>query len=296
MIPDCWSQVKRSVVSAILRLAALVFFGGGLSVSAQHLHIVAGADSKEQNAKLRFTNGATYDIYSNQGIAPACFFMSSNLPALYPNLYQTDVTFASLPGTLWTGGPAPGAAAPGAFLEAIIVSVKGPAGGVIGFWQEDEGANPNLGFSVPVGTTNGTNRFEISEGITFPEFDPFGHIHGRRFTANNPGLYTVGFQLVDTSTAGTNGGPIHTPSPISYFYFQAGVFIDSMVKSNNTVTVSFGVNSFYDYDLEVSTNLVNPQWVSIYHVVGANHSDIHYFTDMDATNSFRCYRVRETPQ
>lgn len=295
MIPDR-PQVKISIVFVTLRLVALALTGGGALVSAQHLHIVAGADSKEQNAKLRFTNGATYDIYSNQGIAPACFFMNSNLPAMYPNLYQTDVTFASLPGTLWTGGPAPGAAAPGAFLEAIVVSVQGPAGGVIGFWQEDEEAAPSLRFSIPVGTTNSTNRFEISEGITFPELDPFGHIHGRRFTANQPGLYTLGFQLVDSSTAGPAGGPIHAPSPISYFYFQAGVFINSMVKTNNSVTVNFGVNSFNDYDLEVATNLVNPKWVSIYHVVGANHSDIHYFTDMDATNSYRVYRLRETPQ
>lgn len=285
------------MVPVALRLVALAFIGGGLSASAQHLHLVAGADSKEQNSKLRFTNGTTYDINSNQGIAPACFFMSSNLPALYPNLYQTDVTFVSLPGTLWTGGPAPGAAAAGAFLEATIVSAQGPADGVIGFWQENEDSSTaELRFSVPVGTTSGTSRFELSEGIVFPELDPFGHIHGRRFTANKPGLYTLGFQLVDTSTAGANGGPIHTPSPVSYFYFQAGVFIDSMVKSNNTVTVSFGVNSFHDYDLEVTTNLVSPEWVSIYHVVGANHSDIHYFTDMDATNSYRFYRVREIQQ
>jgi hypothetical protein len=288
--------VKRSVVLVTLRLVALVIFAGGLSAFAQHVHIVAGAESKEQNSKLRFTNGTTYDIYSNQGIAPACFFMNSNLPAMYPNLYQTDVTFASLPGTLWTGGPAPGAAAPGAFLEAVIVSVQGPPDGVIGFWQDDEEATPHLRFSVPVGATKGTNRFEVSEGITFPELDPYGHIHGRRFTANLPGLYTVGFQLIDTSTAGTNGGPIHIPSAISYFYFQAGVFIDSVVKSNNTVRVQFGVNSFYDYDLDVTTDLVNPEWVNIYHIIGANHSDVHYFTDMDATNSSRFYRVRETPQ
>lgn len=290
------AAVKRSVISFTLFLAALGVNLGGRPVIAQHVHVVAGADSKEQNAKLRFVNGATYDIYSNQGIAPACFFMSSNLPALYPNLYQTDVTFASLPGSLWTGGPAPGAAAPGAFLEVVVVSVQGPAGGEIGFWQEDEEAVPSLRFRVPVGTTNGINRFAISEGIDFPELDPFGHIHGRRFTSAKPGLYTLGLQLIDTSTAGAGGGPIHAPSPVSYFYFQAGVFINSMVKTNNAVTVQFGVNSFYDYDLEVTTNLVNPTWMSLYHVIGANHSDLHYFTDTDATNSYRFYRVRETPQ
>ena len=96
--------------------------------------------------------------------------------------------------------------------------------------------------------------------------------------------------------AGADGGPIHTPSPISYFYFQAGVIINSISKIKNSITVQFGVNSFYDYDLEVSTNLANPDWVSIYHVVGANHSDLHFFTDAQATNSHRFYRVRETPQ
>lgn len=288
--------MKRFVVFFTARWAALICIGGGLSAFGQHVHIVTGADSKEQGARLKFTNGTTYDVNSNGGIAPACFFMNANLPELYPNLYQTDVTFAALPGTLWTGGPAPGAAAPGAFLEAVIVSAQGPVGGELGFWQETEEGTTNLRFSVPAGTLNGTNRFEISEGITFPELDPFGHIHGRRFTANKPGLYTVGFQLIDTSTAGTDGGPIHTLSPVSYFYFQAGVFINSIVRATNGVTVQFGVNSFYDYDLEATTNLVTPEWVSIYHVVGANHSDLHYFTDTDATNAHRFYRVRETPQ
>jgi hypothetical protein len=288
--------VKRLVVSFILRLIAFGVIGGGFSVCAQHLHIVAGADSKGQNATLRFTNGATYDIYSNGGITPACFFMNSNLPALYPDLYQTDVTFTSLPGTLWTGGPALGAAAPGAFLEIVIVSAQGPVGGELGFWQDDEDTVPRLRFNIPAGTTDGTNRFPISEGVTFPELDPYGHIHGRRFTVNKPGLYTVGLQLVDTSTAGTNAGPLHTPSPISYFYFQAGAFINSIVRTNNVPTLQFGVNSFYDYDLEFTTNLINPQWVGIHHIVGANHSDIHYFTDTDATNSYRFYRLRETPQ
>ena len=289
--------MNRLFVSVFLRLAALVLACGVSSVSAQHVHIVAGAESQQQDAKLRFTNGTTYDTNSNGGIAPACFFMKTNLPALYPNLYQADVTFVALPGTLWTGGPAPGAAAAGSFIEAVIVSASGPPGGEIGFWQEEDDASfTSRRFTIPVGTANGTNRFDVSEGITFPEPDPFGHIHGRRFTANKPGLYTLGFQLVDTSTSGTNGGPIHKPSLLSYFYFQAGVFIDSMVKSNNTVSVQFGVNSFYDYDLEVTTNLVNPTWTSIYHVVGANHSDIHTFTDSNATNASRFYRLRETPQ
>jgi len=290
-------QVERFLAPFIVCLVALGLTGGGLSANAQHVHIVAGAESKQQDAKLRFTNGSLYDTNSNSGIAPACFFMNRNFPALYPDLFQTDVTFAALPGTLWTGGPAPDAAAPNAFIEAKIISVEGPPGGELGFWQENEdGSETTKRFGIPVGTTNSTNRFEVSEGITFPEPDPFGHIHGRRFTVNRPGLYVVGFQLVDTSTAGTNGGPIHTPSVPTYFYFQAGAYIDSFVKSNNTVTVRFGVNSFYDYDLEVNTNIATTNWVSIYHIVGANHSDVHSFTDFEATNSARFYRLKETPQ
>jgi hypothetical protein len=294
--------VKRLVVLIVSHLVALGFTGGGLSAFAQHVHLAVGAESQQQNAKLLLVNGASYDIFSYGGTNSACFFMTDTDP-LYPNYYQSDVTLVSLPATLWTGGPAPGCAAQGAYIETILKSVAGPPGGVIGFWQEnDDGTGTTEIFEVPIGTTGGTNRFNLTEGevgagVDTPDGpDPFGHIHGRRFTANKPGLYTVGFQFIDTSQSGTDGGPIHTPSKTNFFYFQAGLYLDSIVKTNDAVTVKFGTRAFKNYDLECNTNLAGTNWFKVNGFVGANHSDMHLLTDFNATNSVSAYRLHELPQ
>jgi hypothetical protein len=290
-------------------VVALGLAGGGLCAQAQHIHLAAGAENQSQGSKLRLVNGASYDINSNIGASspptPACFFMSDDDPDLYPNLYQVEVGFTALPATIWTGGVAGSAAAQGAYIEAKMVSVSGPVGGEISFWEQNEEATATTRrFTLPVGTSNSTNRFNLSEGVDTPDGpDPYGHIHGRRFTANKAGLYTVGFQLIDTSTAGENGGPIHSPSsPINYFYFQAGVYIDSMTKTNSTVTVQFGARSFHDYYLEANTNLATTNWLviatNILIVLPGNppHSDLHYMSDTNATNVARFYRLREIAQ
>jgi hypothetical protein len=279
----------------------------GFRAQAQHIHLNAGAENQLQGSKLRFVNGASYDINSNIGgnspPTPACFFMSDTDP-LYPGLYSVEVGFAALPATLWTGGPALNAAAQGSFIVAKVTSVTGPGGGEISFWEENEEATETTRrFNIPVGTPSLTNQFNLSQGVTTPDGpDPFGHIHGRRFTADKPGLYTVGFQLVDTSTNGVNGGPIHIPSnPTNYFYFQAGVYIDSFVKTNNIATVQYGARSFYNYYLQANTNLAGANWFTIatnITTIGPDgaHSDLHYLSDTNATGSARFYRVFEIPQ
>lgn len=253
-------------------------------------------------------NAVTYDTNSNGGTTPECFFMSDNEPDLYPGLYQSDATFAALPATICAGGPAPNCAALGTYIEARMVSVTGPAGGEIGFWQEDEDATVTTKvFSVPSGTTS-TNRFNVSEGYSFTPYpdceitsdsrnaDPFGHIHQRRFTANKPGLYVVGFQLIDTSTNGVNGGPVHQPSVTNYFYFQAGLYFNTAVKTNNAVTVGFGARPYCNYDFEISTNLAATNWLTIESYIGNFHSHLQHLTDPNATNPVQFYRLQEFTQ
>jgi hypothetical protein len=295
-------NVKRFVVLIVFGLVALNFIGGGFAAYGQHVHLAVGATSTNQNAQLLLVNGASYDIFSYGGTNSACFFMNDNDP-LYPNLFQSDVTLVSLPATLWTGGPAPGAAAQGAFIEAIIRSVQGPPGGVFGFWQENDDASETTKlFEMPVGAGDGTNQFSVTEGdpgvgVDTPDGpDPFGHIHGRRFTATKPGLYTIGFQFVDTGHAGTDGGPIHTPSKTNYFFFQSGLYLDSIARSNNMVSVKFGTRAFYNYDLECSTNLATANWVKVTGIIGANHSDMHVLSDTNAISPCAWYRLREMTQ
>ncbi len=282
-------------------MVALGLTGGSLPAFGQHIHLAAGARSQGQNGQLYFVNGATYDINSTPPNS-SCLFMN-NGDSLYPGLYQSDVTFVVLPATLWTGGPAPNCPAQGAYIEIRMVSVTGPNGGEIGIWQENEDQTATTKFmSLPVGTSNGTNKYNLTEGdvgqgVSTPDgLDPFGHIHGRRITANKPGLYTLGVQLLDTSANGANGGPIQSASATNYFFFQAGLCIDSFAKTNNQVTVRFGTRAFNNYLLEVNTNLATTNWVSIETVVGGNHSDLHYLSDPNATNSVRFYRMHEIPQ
>lgn len=295
--------MKRFVVPIVFAWVALGLTGGGLQAFGQHVHLAVGATSQTQGAQLLLVNGASYDIFSYGGTNSSCFFMDDNDPVLYPGLYQSDVTLVSLPATLWTGGPAPGAAAQGAYIEAVMKSVEGPAGGEIGFWLENDDASASTEiFSIPVGTKNGTNQFNVTEGdpgygVDTPDGpDPFGHIHGRRFTATKPGLYTVGFQFIDTSTNGTGGGPIHTPSKTNYFFFQSGLYIDSVGKTNNNLSVKFGTRSFHNYDFECNTNLETTNWFKITGIIGANHSDMHILTDTNASNGSRYYRLREMTQ
>jgi hypothetical protein len=284
--------VKRFVVRIILILfAAFGLTGGGLRTFGQHVHLFCGAEKPQQDARLILVNRASYDTNSNGGITPECLYMAAG-DSLYPGLFSSDATFVSLPATLPAGGPAPNCAAIGASIEAQMISVSGPEGGEISLWQENEDATATTKlFTLPAGTGDGTNRFNVTDPVAAP--DPFGHIHGRRFTANKLGLYTVGFQLFDTSTNGMNGGPIHTPSITNYLYFQGGFCIDSIAKTNDTVTIRFGVFPFKSYDLEANTDLATTNWVKLDGFAGNSHSHLQFLTDSNATAPARFYRVRQ---
>ena len=271
-------------------------------LEAQHAHINAGAYSVAFGAPLVFPNGYLWDTNSYSGVYPACIFMVKDNPnvPLYPGLYQADISFTALPATIFTGGPALFAAEMGSFIQLIIRSVQGPASGEIGFWQENDefaATSTTKIFSVPVGTFNGTNRFNLTQSPEEGgwEFDPFGHFHGRRFTATRPGLYTVGVQLIDTSMAGPGGAPNHSPSETNYFYFQAGLVVDFIKKTNNSAVLRFGLQGFKDYFLEASPTVDGTNWITIFREPGAAHSDLHTVVDTNATNAARFYRVREVP-
>jgi hypothetical protein len=275
---------------------------GNSQAEAQHAHINAGAYEHYAGAPLVFPNGYLWDTNSYSGVYPACIFMVKDDPnvPLYPGLYQSDVSFTSLPATIFTGGPALYAAEPGSYVELIVRSVQGPPGGTLACWQEDdefEATSTLRLFSIPVGTFNGTNRINLTQSPEQGgwENDPYGHVHGRRFTANKAGLYTVGVQLIDTSSAGPGGGPYHTPSETNYFYFQAGLVVQLLRKTSHTAVVRFGLRGFNDYYLETSIDLNSTNWSTVAKESGASHSDLHTMVDTNATNAARFYRVREVP-
>jgi hypothetical protein len=282
--------------------AALLLLGLGQFVwaaaHAQHAHIYAGATNQTAGTPLWFVNGDLWDTNSYGGYtqSPACIFLESNIPDLYPGLYQTATTFSALPATIFAGGPSANAAALGTYIELRFVSLQGPAGGALTIWDENlNPPQPTALFTIPVGASNGTNRFNLSAGDPFdPESDPQGHIHGRRFTVNRPGLYTLGLQLLDTANNGVNGGPVQTPSAVTYFYLQAGLSLSDFSRSNNVATARFGLPGFTDYVLETSTTPTGTNWTTLSTITGTAHSELRWVTDPNATPPTRFYRLRKT--
>jgi hypothetical protein len=238
---------------------AVLWIGTG-ATQAQHVHPNAGATSPAQDAPLYFVNASTYDISSGYDV-----YLSFANSGSFSNLYHgAGVSFTSLASTLNNGGPAPGHATEGAFLQLQFVSISGPPGGVFGVWMQDHG-NPSASqplFTVPVGTTNGTNRLALSESDGSPGSDPYGHIHGRTFTATTPGLYALGCRILDTSSNGAGGGPIHTPSRLYYFYFQAGLTISTWEKKSDSFSVKFGTSTGKTYYVESTPDLTAPTWTT----------------------------------
>ncbi len=217
-----------------------------------HDHVAAGADSVAQDAPLVFVSADDFGAETGY-VFP--LVLATNGP--YAGYFHGELTFVALPATGDLGGPSPEAAALGSHIEAVLEAVEGPAGGSFGFWETPGGDldADAITFSVSVGETNGTHRFPVSENDGSAGADPYGHIHGRVYSATLPGLYRVGFRFIDTSHNGTNGGPIHTPSDRFYLNFQAGLTIASIARSADGATVTYAAPTGSTYILEASAKL-----------------------------------------
>jgi hypothetical protein len=279
---------KPGYLSLVTAAATVLVLFLAVPVQAQqHAHIYAGALGTNQNDKLYFSNGTLF--ITNSGYVQPLSFASNGVNAGY---YQGTLTFSALAATVPNAGPAFGHAALGARLQLQVVSIAGPAGGQFGFWEGNDGENGDqLTFSVPVGTTNGTATFPLSENHGSPGTDPYGHIHGRVFTVTLPGLYSVGFRILDSSTNGIGGGPIQAPSDIFPIYFQAGLSLVSITRTTNGVAVIFGTQSGKSYFLESRPASAPAVWQTLAGPAAGN-SRLQSLSDTNTANSARFYRVR----
>jgi len=219
-----------------------------LLTSAQHAHITAGALQPVAGAKLHFPNGSRFAAETGYVVT---LEKATNGP--YAGYHYGTVTFTALPTSRDFGGPAAGAALPGTHIEAQVETVSGPAGGAWGFWEGmDEEEGTTLTFSVPTGTSEGTNRFPLSETSGAAGVDPYGHVHGRIFSATRPGLYRVGFRLIDTARNGVNGTPLHEPSELFHLLFQAGVTIAKADPVTAGLQLEFATAATYTYTIEAA--------------------------------------------
>jgi hypothetical protein len=270
----------------VLSLASIGIVVSAQQAQAQHGHLNAGAQSTNQNAQLIWDNAA--DFIATSGYVKTLHYTNAGRFAGY---YEGNITLTALPATAAHAGPHPAAAALGSYLQFSIACLEGPSGGAFGFWDESS-TNPSV--SLSPGQTS-TNLWRLSQSDGSPASDPYGHIHGRRFTATQPGIYKIGFTAFDTSTNGTGSGPIHTPSPELPVWFQAGVSIRNIEPDVDHTHVRFGAVAGLNWQVEASMSLAtNAVWTPI---GGPIAGDDHFKEVEDDTSvaGQRFYRVKGTP-
>lgn len=253
-------------------------------------HLFAGALGTNQNDRLFFSNGSAFDAT----LGTFSFPQVLRTNGLNAGHYRGEViTFTALAAEPENGGPIPGHAAFGAQLAIQVVSLEGPPGGSFAFWEGD--GESDLGaitFSIPVGATNGTNSFLVSENGGTPNTDPYGHIHGRQFTTSRLGTYLVGFRVIDVSTNGAAGGPVHTPSEILKVRFQAGLRLEAIQRLTNRVNVSFrsppGISNVVEGSDALSTGI----WQPIAPALRGNNN-VQTSVDTNPPAAGRFYRLRQ---
>ena len=276
----------RTAVFALLGLVSCV------PSSRADTHIYAGALGTNQNDRLYFSNGLVFDATRTAYSFPQ--ILRTN--GLNKGYYRGDVlTFSALAATEPNGGPigpTPGHAAFGSWLAVQVVSVAGPPGGSFSFWEGD--GESDLGvitFSVPVGTTNGTNYFLVSENAGVAGSDPYGHIHAREFTTSSSGTYIVGFRVIDLSTNGTGGGPIQSPSDVLLVRFQAGMWIEAFQTFTNRVTASFRSLPGITNSLQATDSIESGPWLTVAGPLRGS-GNLQSLAETNVPSGHRYYRLR----
>lgn len=194
--------------------------------------------------RLHWVNGHDFAMESGRLIS-----LDHQEQGDWAGTYSGPMIFTVLPATAALGGPKTNSPALGSLIEMQVVSIQGPPGGALGFWDPGQEKPVLLHPAGPV------SSFRVSEGDGTPESDPFGQILDRRFLATKPGLYTVGFRAVDVSSHGLTR---HPPSEVLHLRFQAGLMITSMKKEAAENQVSFRGQNGKQFYLEATDELGAP--------------------------------------
>lgn len=131
-----------------------------------------------------------------------------------------------------------------------FVSVTGPPGGSFSFWEANA-TQPTW--------TRATGWSSASGNVpSFPvTVNGDGHLHGRCFTMDKPGTYTVTFRAV------ASVGSL-SPSANKTITFRAQQPPQlSIATSGSNVLLSFTNRDGFACDLQVSTNLVSGSWLNV---------------------------------
>lgn len=262
------SPRNKKASSLVAALVATLL--AGVRPALAHEHVAAGAGSAEPGSPLEFVSADDFGAESGW-----VFPLTHSASGPYAAHYHAELTVVALAATPALGGPDPQHAALGSRIEAVIESVEGPAGGVFAFWETpgDELDATEITHQVPVGEAHGTFRFPVSENDGQAGADPYGHIHGRVYSVDRPGLYRVGFRFIDTSANGPGGGPVHSPSERFHLNFQAGLTLARIAASDGGIDLTFAAVQGQTVQLESAPRIEGtPDWRPVGDaIVGDNH-------------------------
>ncbi|MDB6130290.1 MAG: Host specificity protein [Verrucomicrobiales bacterium] len=254
--------MKTSLRSSILLGALLLGLNAG-TVNAQLLPVTAGAFSTTPGSKLKFVNGATYTSASG--------YIQLTPYSRFANRFGTNLTYGTtnlLFQALSYATNSDVSAAPGAYIACQVLSVTGPVGGTLFFWEQGAGW-PTYKFPVNGLYAAGKNRIMLSNpesGAGRPDGDPFGAVRGRKFTVDKAGDYAVTFKLYDISQNNpTTAGPIHPPSdPLTIkFSTYVDLGITQIKQTNNVSALTFKQGFLTNMVVESSTDLTAPNWTVV---------------------------------
>ena len=205
------------------------------STAWAHDHIEVGVDPLDDSRLALDGPGYQLALYVPPGEP-----FSGYLPQ-FPGGWHAELTFTAEANAL---EPAAGA---DPYIE--LISVNGPTNGIFAFWE--------VGATAPTWSrpTGWTNAPEDSPSIAVI-LGGDNHIHGRAFTMDTPGEYTVAFRAVDATNA-------FATSAMKTITFVAQLPPRlSMQVSNTTLTLSFTSRLNLDYDLQRCTDLSAGIWIS----------------------------------
>lgn len=248
----------------LLRMGILLFCTALPAVHA-HEHVGVGRVSASSDQLAVSGPDRQLALY-----VPLKEFFSGYLPDFPGGWHACELTFTTETSALQE--------APGANPRIEIISVQGPAGGSFAFWEVGA-ISPT--WWCAAGWSGAVAVFPvILDGDT--------HAHGRAFTMDRPGTYTVTFRAVDMAnkfTASAN-------KTITFVAQQPPRLSISMVGGN--VSLAFASRPNLTYDLQVCTELESGIWTGVEpHTFIDGYGDVKNMTDPVAGRPRAFYRLVE---
>jgi len=135
--------------------------------------------------------------------------------------------------------------------EVQLISVDGPEGALFSFWENNS--------ITPTWSRMTGWRQATTDRPSFPvALNAYGHIHGRAFTTDRPGSYTVVFRINNILFSSADYRLTFkavSPPPLSIRMKDGNVVISFRKRTASSLS-----HPGFSYDIEIKQNLTDDKW------------------------------------